>query len=93
MYHQKQHQTDVHLFISVIACQAIQLLRQRKEPADIHNSWTTVREVLGPLQRTTYLRRDDDDGKTLHLRKPPSLMHTVGTLSGGATPATSKGYP
>ncbi|MCY4265771.1 MAG: hypothetical protein OXE78_13085 [Gammaproteobacteria bacterium] len=66
MYHQKQHQADAHLFISVIAYQAIQLLCQRKEPADLHNSWTTVREVLGPLQRT-YLRHDD--GRMLHLRK------------------------
>ncbi len=43
-------------------------LHQRMKRAGLHDSWTTVRDVLGPLQRTsTSFRRDD--GRMLHLRK------------------------
>ena len=39
--------------------------------ADIHDSWTTLRQTLAPLQRTTtsFRRRD---GRTLNVRKTAS---------------------
>ena len=68
VYHHRQERADAHLFISVIAHQAIQVLRKRMKSVGHCDSWTTVRNVLRPLQRTTtsFTR---SDGKALHLRK------------------------
>ena len=66
--HQRQAHANAHMLISVIDYQAIQLLRQRMKRAGQHDSWTTVRDVLGPLQRTTTTFRRDD-GRMVHLRK------------------------
>ena len=68
VYHQRQAHANAHMFFSVIAYQAIQLLRQRIKRAGQHDSWTTVRDILGPLQRTTTTFRRDD-GRMVHLRK------------------------
>ena len=64
VHHRKQGPADARLFIPVIACQAIQVLRTRMKGFGSHDSWTALR----PLQRTatTFARAD---GKALHLRK------------------------
>ena len=71
IFHHKQGRADAHLFISVLAYQAVQTLRKPMKAADIHDSWTTLRQTLAPLQRTTtsFRRRD---GRTLHVRKTAS---------------------
>ena len=68
IFHHKQHRADGHLFISVLAYQAVQVLRTRLKRAGRHDNWTTLRNALQPLQRTTttFTR---NDGRTLHLRK------------------------
>ena len=68
IFHQKQRRADGHLFISVIAYQAVQLLRTRMKRAGASDSWTSIRHALQPLQRTTttFTRQD---GRTLHVRK------------------------
>ena len=78
VYHQKQHHADAHLSISVIAYQSIQLFHQSMKRASLHNSWTTFRKVLGPLQRTTSFHRDGS--RMLHLRKtaePDAFQSTL----------------
>ena len=68
VYHQKQHRANGHLFISVLAYQAVCVLRTRMKANGWHDSWTTIRNVLGTITRTTtsFERRD---GRTLHVRK------------------------
>ena len=68
IFHHTQRRADGHLFISVIAYQAVQLLRTRMNRAGASDSWTSIRHALRPLQRTTttFTRRD---GRTLHVRK------------------------
>ena len=68
IFHHKQHRADGHLFISVLAYQAVQVLRRHLKQAGCHDSWTTLRHALTPLQRTTtsFARKD---GGTLHVRK------------------------
>ncbi len=68
VFHHKQHRAGGHLFISVLAYQAVQVLRTRLKQAGCHDSWTTQRQALAPLQRTTtsFSRKD---GRTLHVRK------------------------
>ncbi len=68
IFHHKQHRADGHLFISVLAYQAVQVLRARLKKAGACDSWTTLRQALTPLQRTTtsFSRKG---GGTLHVRK------------------------
>ena len=68
IYHHKQDRADAHLLISVLAYQAVQMLRKRMRSAGFCDSWTTLRRMLETLRRTTtsFERRD---GRTLHVRK------------------------
>ncbi len=51
--------------------------------ANLHDSWTTLRQTLAPLQRTTtsFRRRD---GRTLHVRKTASASSRHVAVSGPA---------
>ncbi len=68
IFHHKEVRADGHLFISVLAYQAIHVLRTRMKQAGNGVSWSTIRHALRPLQRTTtsFTRQD---GRTLHVRK------------------------
>ncbi|MCY4301518.1 MAG: hypothetical protein OXC68_15655, partial [Aestuariivita sp.] len=67
IYHHKERRADGHLFISVIAYQAIQVLRTRMAQTGLTASWTTIRNVLRTLPRiTTAFARPD--GHRLHVR-------------------------
>jgi hypothetical protein len=56
------------LFISVLAYQFVQTIRQRLRAHRIHESWSGLREVLSVPRRVTasFVQRD---GRTLHVRK------------------------
>ncbi len=63
----KVRRADGHLFISVIAYQAIQVLRTRRTQTGLTASWTTIRNALRTLPRiTTAFARPD--GRRLHVR-------------------------
>ena len=68
IYHQKESRSEGHLFISVLAFQAVQLLRRRLNGVEHTESWQTLREELGSLRRITtkYARKDEG---ALHVRK------------------------
>lgn len=68
VYHSKEARTDGHLFISVLAYQFVQFLRTHLKAQDIHDSWSTLREILTIQRRTTTTFRQRD-GRTLHVRK------------------------
>lgn len=68
VYHSKEARTDGHLFISVLAYQFVQFLRIHLKARDIHDSWSTLREILTIQRRTTTSFRQRD-GRTLHVRK------------------------
>ena len=65
--HQNEQRADSHLFISVIAYQAIQVLRQRMKATGENMSWSTVRKILRHLSRST-TSFERKDGRTLHVR-------------------------
>ena len=71
IFHHKQGRADAHLFISVLAYQAVQALRKPMKAANLHDSWMTLRQTLAPVQRTTtsFRRRD---GRPLHVRQTAS---------------------
>ena len=68
IYHQKQHRSNGHLFITVLAYQLVQVIRRRLREQGEHSSWATLRSILGGQQRVTCSFRRDD-GSTLHVRK------------------------
>ena len=68
IYHQKQHRSNGHLFITVLAYQLVQVIRRRLREQGEHSSWHTLRSVLGAQQRVTCTFRRAD-GSTLHVRK------------------------
>lgn len=67
IHHHRERRADGHLFISVIAYRAIQVLRTRMAQRGMTASWTTVRNVLRSLPRvtTTFAR---PDGRRVRVR-------------------------
>ena len=68
IFHQKQHRSNGHLFITVLAYQLVQVIRRRLREQGEHSSWQTLRSMLGGQQRVTCSFRRQD-GSTLHVRK------------------------
>ena len=71
VYHQKEHRSDGHLFITVLAYHILQTIRFTLRRQHIPDSWSTIRAALSSHVRlTTTMRRDD--GRVIHLRKSSS---------------------
>jgi hypothetical protein len=68
IFHSKEERTDGHLFISVLAYQFVQVIRQRLKAHGIHDSWAGLREIL-TVQRRVTASFTQKDGRTLHVRK------------------------
>ena len=68
IYHHKPIRAEGHLFISVIACQLVQVVRRRLRQTGQCARWTTLRRTLEGQQRITATFRQAD-GRTLHVRK------------------------
>ena len=68
IFHHKPIRAEGHLFITVIAYQLVQVIRQRLRQTGETASWDTVRRILEGHQRITATFRRAD-GRTLHVRK------------------------
>ncbi len=68
VYHQKEERAEGHLFITVLAYQAVQAIRRKLKGGDINDSWTSLRRIFSGQQRITATFRQKD-GRTLHIRK------------------------
>ena len=68
IFHRTQKRADGHLFIAVIAYQAVQTIRRRLADRGEHAQWTGLRRTLEGQQRVTAVFRRKD-GRTLHVRK------------------------
>ena len=79
IYHQKQHRSNGHLFITVLAYQLVQVIRRRLREQGEHSSWDTLRSILGGQQRVTCSFRRDD-GSTLHVRKATQAEPDQGAI-------------
>ena len=67
VFHRKSERAEGHLFITVIAYQAVQVIRRRLAAAGQRASWTTLRSVLAGQQRITATFQRPD-GRSLHVR-------------------------
>lgn len=68
VYHRTQDRCDGHLFITVLAYQAVQVVRRKLKEANICESWSSLREIL-EVQRRVTVTFKQKDGRTMHVRK------------------------
>jgi hypothetical protein len=89
VYHHREARTEGHLFITVLAYQAVQALRQKLEAQGIHESWASLRKTFSTQHRVTATFKQRD-GKTLHIRKTtvaePELKKLYDVLGISSTP-------
>lgn len=68
IFHQKENRAEGHLFITVLAYQAVQALRRRLKAQGINESWMTLRDIFSVQQRVTATFKQRN-GRTMHVRK------------------------
>jgi transposase len=68
VYHHLEDRCDGHLFITVLAYQAVQVIRRKLKEHGINESWESLREKLGQQCRITATFKQKN-GKTLHVRQ------------------------
>ena len=81
VYHHKEERCDGHLFITVLAYQAVQVIRRKLKEHGINESWATLREKLNRQCRVTATFKQRD-GKTIHIRqatRPEGALATIYT--------------
>jgi len=79
VYHQTEDRCDGHLFITVLAYQAVQVIRRKLKDHGINESWTTLREKLNQHCRITATFKQRD-GKTLHIRQASRPEEELGDI-------------
>jgi len=93
VYHHKEERADGHLFITVLAYQAIQAMRRQLKEQGVTTSWTGLRDLLSVQRRVTATFRQRD-GQTLHVRKAtvaePKLLKIYEGLGISASPGGVK---
>lgn len=68
VFHSKEERAEGHLFLTVLAYQAVQVIRRRLKEHGIHLSWSGLRNIFSVQQRVTATFKQQD-GRTLHVRK------------------------
>jgi hypothetical protein len=79
VYHHKEDRCDGHLFITVLAYQAVQVIRRKLKDHGINESWATLREKLKQQCRITATFKQRD-GKTLHIRQASRPEEELGDI-------------
>jgi transposase len=89
IYHHKEDRAEGHLFITVLAYQAVQVLRRKLKNHDINESWTILKRTFSRQQRVTATFKQKD-GRTLNVRKTtvaePKLKRLYDALGLSASP-------
>ena len=84
VYHHKEGRSNAHLFITVLAYQAVQVIRRQLQLKGNHARWSSLRNTLSVQRRVTasFTRKD---GGTLHVRKatrPETALQSIYTALG-----------
>ena len=75
IYHSKDDRIEAHLFISVLAYHAVQLIRSQLKARGVHDSWTHLQYTLNHWQRiTTILPQSQDRSIRLTKDADPTEM-------------------
>ena len=93
IFHHTQERTEGHLFITVLAYQAVQAMRQQLKDRKQTSSWVRLREILSVQQRVTATFQQRN-GRTMHIRKATvaeaKLQEVYDILQISATPGGTK---
>lgn len=93
IFHQREDRTDGHLFLTVLAYQAVQVLRRKLKAHGVHESWLSLRKIFAGQFRITATFRQRD-ARTLHVRKTtkaePKLQQLYNALGITASPVGTK---
>jgi len=93
VYHHKEERAEGHLFITVLAYQAVQVIRNKLKLKGIHLSWDSLRKILSRQQLVT-ASFTQADGRSLHVRKSttasPQLREIYDALTISASPGGTK---
>lgn len=93
VFHSKEERAEGHLFITVLAYQAVQAIRLRLKKQGIALSWTSLRKILS-VQRRVTATFGQRDGRTLNVRKAtaaePELKEIYNALGISASPGGIK---
>ena len=68
VYHHKPERSEGHLFITVLAYQAVQVIRRKLRQHGEHSSWASLRQVFATQRRVTTTLQCAN-GQTLHVRQ------------------------
>ena len=79
VYHQLEKRCDGHLFITVLAYQAVQVIRKKLREHGNPQSWASLRATLGQQSRITATFKQRD-GKTLHIRQATRPEQALGEI-------------
>lgn len=82
VHHQIADRVSGHLFITVLAYHLVHTIRYRLGHAGIHDSWTTLRNILLPHNRVT-VSMQCKNGEIVHVRKsvqPNTEQHKIYSL-------------
>jgi hypothetical protein len=76
IFHQKEERIESHLFLSVLAYQCVQSIRNILKSSGIIDSWWSIRECLNSHGRLTYILPDEKGGieKIRKAMKPESCQ-------------------
>jgi transposase len=89
IHHSREDRTDGHLFITVLAHQFVQFIRQELKRQGIHESWASLRKTFS-IQRRVTVTFTQRDGRTLNVRKTtraePDLLRLYQTLGISPSP-------
>jgi transposase len=85
--HHKEHRSDAHLFIGVLAYHLLNTIQTKLRKNDIHIQWWRVRQFLSTHVRIT-TSMTTRQGKRIHIRKStqPELFHKHIYQALGLTP-------
>jgi len=93
IFHHTAERTQGHLFITVLAYQAVQVIRKQLKDKKYNSSWRTLREILTVQRRVTTTFRQRN-GRMLHIRKAtvaePELQKIYEKLNISETPGGVK---
>lgn len=79
VYHHAEGRCDGHLFITVLAYQAVQVIRRKLKDHAMNESWGSLREKLASQYRITATFKQRD-GKTLHVRQATRPEEELGKI-------------
>jgi len=93
VYHQKEERADGHLFITTLAYQAVQVIRNKLKGKGFNMSWNSLRKMCERQQRVT-VSFTQADGRSLNVRKctiaSPELQEIYAALNISTTPGGTK---